>query len=75
MGGQVDLVFNFAITAQAPVESGHAKAIAMTSRKRGSLAFPQLPTVGETLMDFVLSGWTGVSVPERTPPGGASADA
>ena len=68
MSGEIDLVFNFSITAQAPAESGRTKALAVTSLKRGSLPFPQLPTVSETLPGFELAGWDGVMVPTGTPP-------
>jgi tripartite-type tricarboxylate transporter receptor subunit TctC len=68
MAGDVDLVFNFSITAQAPVDSGLVKALATTGLKRGSLPFPQLPTVAETIPDFELLGWDGVMVPRGTPP-------
>ncbi len=67
MAGDIDLVFNFSITAQAPVDSHRAKAIATTSAKRGALPFPQLPTMGETIPGFELLGWDGVMVPRGTP--------
>lgn len=68
MAGDIDLVFSFGITATRPLESGRVKALATTALKRGSLPFPELPTISEALPDFEILGWSGVSVPTGTPP-------
>jgi tripartite-type tricarboxylate transporter receptor subunit TctC len=68
MSGEIDLVFNFAITARAAVESGRVTGLATTSHKRGSLPFREMPTMAETLPGFTLAGWDGVAVPLGTPP-------
>lgn len=67
MSGDIDLAFNFSITAKSPVETGRAKAIAVTSARRGSMPFPQLPTMAEAVPGFELYGWDGVMVPQGTP--------
>jgi tripartite-type tricarboxylate transporter receptor subunit TctC len=66
MSGEIDLVFNFSITAQPLVQSGGARAIASTGLTRGE-PFPDLPTMAETLPGFELIGYDGVVVPRATP--------
>jgi len=68
MAGDIDLVFTFGISASRPMESGRVKALATTALKRGSLPFPELPTISEVLPGFEILGWSGVSVPAGTPP-------
>lgn len=68
MAGDIDLVFSFSISAKRPMDSGHVNALATTALKRGSLPFPELPTISETLPGFEILGWSGVSVPSGTPP-------
>ncbi|MCC6889159.1 MAG: tripartite tricarboxylate transporter substrate binding protein [Hyphomicrobiales bacterium] len=68
LAGEIDLLFSFSISANAPMESGRVKALATTAPARGALPFPQLPTVGETLSDFEILGWSAVSVAAATPP-------
>jgi tripartite-type tricarboxylate transporter receptor subunit TctC len=41
--------------------------LATTALKRGSLPFPELPTISEALPGFEILGWSGVSVPAGTP--------
>lgn len=67
MAGDIDLVFSFANTATRPLSSGRVRALATTALKRGSLPFPDLPTISETLPGFEILGWSGVSVPTGTP--------
>ena len=68
IAGEIDLLFSFSISANAPIDSGRAKALATTAPKRGALPFPELPTVGETLPGFEMLGWSAVSVAAGTPP-------
>lgn len=67
MAGDIDLVFSFSITAARPIDSGRVKALATTALKRGSLPFPELPTISEVLPGFEILGWSGVAVPAGTP--------
>jgi tripartite-type tricarboxylate transporter receptor subunit TctC len=68
MAADIDLVFSFANTATRPLESGRVRALATTALKRGSLPFPELPTISEVLPGFEILGWSAVSAPAGTPP-------
>lgn len=67
LGGQVDLMFATA-TAVAPLlQSGHLRALAVTTRER-SPAWPELPTMAEAgLPGYAAESWYGLYVPAGTP--------
>lgn len=66
IGGQVHVMFP-AITGALPhVRAGKLRALGVTSEKRLPL-LPEVPTVGESLKDYVFVGWYGLVVPVGTP--------
>jgi tripartite-type tricarboxylate transporter receptor subunit TctC len=67
MSGQVDLVFDFSITAQSAAQSDRLRALATTAPKRGGAPMPELPAIAEFIPGFELAGWDGVMVPNGTP--------
>jgi tripartite-type tricarboxylate transporter receptor subunit TctC len=67
MGGQVDLMFSFAIAARSAAHSERIRALATTAAKPGP-PMPALPAMAEFIPGFELSGWDGVMVPAGTPP-------
>jgi tripartite-type tricarboxylate transporter receptor subunit TctC len=67
MSGQVDLVFDFSITAQSAAQSDRLRALATTAPKRGGAPMPELPAIAEFIPNFELVGWDGVMVPNGTP--------
>ena len=67
MGGQIQLMFGAVSTSQPHVRSGRLRAIAISSPKRWP-AFPDLPTVGESIPGFEAATWYGVLAPAGTPP-------
>jgi tripartite-type tricarboxylate transporter receptor subunit TctC len=67
VGGRIDLLFDPVNTALPQVKAGRVRAIATAGAKRGGGPFGDLPTVGETLPGFELSGWFGVLAPAATP--------
>jgi tripartite-type tricarboxylate transporter receptor subunit TctC len=67
IGGHVQLMFGAVPTLEPHVTSGKLRAIAISSPKRLS-AFPDLPTVGETLPGFEAASWYGVLAPSGVPP-------
>ena len=68
MAGDIDLVFSFSNHRGAAIGIRAAsKALATTALKRGSLPFPELPTISEVFPGFEIFGWSGVSVPAGTP--------
>jgi tripartite-type tricarboxylate transporter receptor subunit TctC len=67
MGGQVDLMFSFAIAAKSAAQSEHIRALATTAPRSGA-PMPALPAMAEFIPGFELAGWDGVMVPNGTPP-------
>jgi tripartite-type tricarboxylate transporter receptor subunit TctC len=66
MGGSVDLMFDNLGTSLQLVKSGQLKMIALATEKRMD-SLPGVPTIGETLPDFVSATWVGVFLPPKTP--------
>jgi len=48
------------------IQAGALRALAVTGPER-SRALPDVPTVGETVPGYEVSGWTGIGVPAGTP--------
>jgi tripartite-type tricarboxylate transporter receptor subunit TctC len=69
ISGQVQMLTGDLNTLMPHVRSGRARALAVTSSKRSSLA-PELPTVSESgVPGYEVSGWFGVLAPAGTPQG------
>ena len=66
MGGHIDLAIDSMTTLWPQAQAGVVRAIAVTSAKRVPSA-PDLPTIGETLHGFSVSGWQGLFAPAGTP--------
>jgi tripartite-type tricarboxylate transporter receptor subunit TctC len=67
MGGEINLLFDVVNTAVPQVRSGRVRAVATLSPRRGIAAFPDLPTLSETLPGFEFVTWHGVMAPAGTP--------
>ena len=67
MAGQIQVAFDFMISAMPHVKSGKVKALAVTSTTRSPVA-PELPTVAESgVPGFEVIGWNGLVAPAATP--------
>jgi tripartite-type tricarboxylate transporter receptor subunit TctC len=67
LSGQVDLLFDQLPSSLAQVQGGRVKAVAVTSRRRTSIA-PDIPTIAESgLPAFEATSWWGVFAPPKTP--------
>ncbi|MGE0312880.1 MAG: tripartite tricarboxylate transporter substrate binding protein [Lautropia sp.] len=66
IGGQVDVFFGTAAAVSKHVDGGKLRALGVTSTQR-SPAFAGVPTVGETVPDFVVESWYGLYAPAGTP--------
>jgi tripartite-type tricarboxylate transporter receptor subunit TctC len=67
IGGQIDLLFDQAVSALTNVRAGKMRAYAVTSEKRVAFA-PEIPTADEAgLPDFHMSVWNAIWVPKGTP--------
>ena len=67
LGGNVDLMFDTAVTALPLIKSGKVVVLGVSSAKRTRLA-PELPTVGEAIPGFEADSWNGLMAPTGTPP-------
>jgi tripartite-type tricarboxylate transporter receptor subunit TctC len=68
LSGEVQLMFASVSAVDALVREGRIRALALTSARRNQ-AWPDLPTIGETLPGYAAELWYGISAPARTPPG------
>jgi tripartite-type tricarboxylate transporter receptor subunit TctC len=66
MSGGVDLAIDSMTTLWPQAQAGVVRALAVTSEQRLASA-PDLPTIGETLTGFSVSGWQGLFAPVGTP--------
>jgi len=66
MSGEVQMVFSSMLPVMPHLKSGRLVAIAIASAKR-TAALPDLPTFGESGIDYETGTWFGVLVPTGTP--------
>jgi tripartite-type tricarboxylate transporter receptor subunit TctC len=67
IGGQVQLAFVSMPAAWQHVKSGRLRALGVTSAKR-SVTAPDVPTIAESVPDYVVDSWYGALAPAKTPP-------
>jgi tripartite-type tricarboxylate transporter receptor subunit TctC len=68
VAGQVQLMFDTAVSALPNVKGGRTRALAVTTKRRSPL-LPDLPTIAESgLPDYDLEGWGGLVGPAGMPP-------
>ncbi len=63
----LDMAVSVATPAMPFIKSGKVRVIAVTSAARDP-AFPDVPTVGETLPGYEVTSWLGVAAPAGTSP-------
>jgi len=67
LGGQVEMFFSGLPPAQAHIQSGRLRALAVSTAQRSSL-LPKVPTVAEQgFPGFDIENWQGVFAPGATP--------
>jgi tripartite-type tricarboxylate transporter receptor subunit TctC len=66
LAGTVQMFFGNITDVIEQVRSNKLRLLALSSEKR-SAAFPDIPTVAETVPDFTLIGWHGLFLPSGTP--------
>jgi tripartite-type tricarboxylate transporter receptor subunit TctC len=66
IGGRVQAGIDALPNSLPHIRSGALRALAVTGPAR-SAALPDVPTVGETVAGYEVSGWTGIAVPAGTP--------
>ena len=67
VGGQVHMICTSPLPAMPHVKAGRLRALAMTSLKR-SPAYPDVPTVAETVPGYQSTLWYALLAPVGTPP-------
>ena len=67
LAGQVDLMFAAVGNVQSHIKAGKLKALGVTSTKRLP-AYPDVPTIGESLPGYESSAWFGLFGPARMNP-------
>src|SRR2546430_9810518 len=66
MGERVQVYFVALAGAAEFIKTGKLRALAVTTAKR-SAAFPEIPTVGESVPDYAASLRNGLGAPKETP--------
>jgi tripartite-type tricarboxylate transporter receptor subunit TctC len=66
ISGRVQVMFDVLTSSMAHVRSGEVRGIAVTTATR-SPALPELPTVGDTVTGYEVSGWAALIAPKGTP--------
>jgi tripartite-type tricarboxylate transporter receptor subunit TctC len=66
LGGQVQVYFVTTVASIEYIRAGRLRALAVTTATRSD-ALPDIPTVGEFLLDYEASNWYGVGAPKATP--------
>jgi tripartite-type tricarboxylate transporter receptor subunit TctC len=66
IGGQVQIMFDATISSIQHIRAGKLRALAVTTATRAD-ALPDLPTVGDFVPGYEVSGWIGLGAPKNTP--------
>jgi len=66
MAGQVHVIFDNLPSSAGFIKGGKIRPLGMTSAARDP-AFPDVPTVGETVPGYEATAWFGVGMPKGTP--------
>jgi len=66
IGGQVQIMFDATISSIEHIRAGKLRALAVTTATRAD-ALPDLPTVGDFVPGYEVSGWIGLGAPKNTP--------
>lgn len=66
VGGQIHLAFDNMPTALAQARAGTLRPLGISSAERWANT-PEIPTISETLPDFVATSWQGLFAPRGTP--------
>jgi tripartite-type tricarboxylate transporter receptor subunit TctC len=66
LGGHVDAMFDAMPVMAVQAKEGKVTPLAVTGSKR-SFALPDVPTIQETGLDYLINGWYGILAPPGTP--------
>jgi tripartite-type tricarboxylate transporter receptor subunit TctC len=66
LGGHIDAMFDAMPVMAVQAKEGKVTPLAVTGSKR-SFALPDVPTIRETGLDYLINGWYGILAPPGTP--------
>src|SRR4051812_12838564 len=66
MAGNVQLMFESTNSMAPHVKAGRVRGLAVSGTKRSN-AFPDLPTIGETVAGYEVDAWSGIIAPSGLP--------
>ncbi len=67
MAGEVHVIFDALPSAMPHVRAGSLRALGVTAPTRVK-ALPDIPTIGDTVPGYAVTGWLGIGAPKGTPP-------
>ena len=67
VGGQIDYMVDQSLNVIPQIKAGTIKAYAIAAPKRLE-SLPDVPTTGESGIDFIFSAWNAMVAPKGTPP-------
>jgi tripartite-type tricarboxylate transporter receptor subunit TctC len=67
LGGHIDAMFDAMPVMAVQAKEGKVTPLAVTGAKR-SFALPDVPTIQESGLDYLINGWYGILAPPDTPP-------
>jgi tripartite-type tricarboxylate transporter receptor subunit TctC len=67
VGGQIDYMVDQSLNVIPQIKAGSIKAYAVAAPKRLE-SLPDVPTTGESGVDFIFSAWNAMVAPKGTPP-------
>jgi tripartite-type tricarboxylate transporter receptor subunit TctC len=67
LGGHIDAMFDAMPVMAVQAKEGKVTPLAVTGDKR-SFALPEVPTMRETGLDYLINGWYGILAPPDTSP-------
>jgi len=67
LGGHIDAMFDAMPVMAVQAKEGKVTPLAVTGSKR-SFALPNVPTIQESGLDYLINGWYGILAPPGTPP-------
>jgi tripartite-type tricarboxylate transporter receptor subunit TctC len=66
LSGRADVIFNPVTVSLENVRAGKLRALAVTTATPLEM-LPGIPTVGESVPGYEVTGWAGVGAPKNTP--------
>jgi len=66
LGGRIQVFFSVMASSIEHIKAGRLRGLAVTTSTR-SEALPEIPTLGEFVPGYEVTGWNGIGAPKQTP--------